>query len=184
MCAKQASINIKIEPILPKPQDFPVHLDKKIKAAVKDVLLGPVKTQLQGAQQKRIKYWQTKPTFTGQYRVMGDNLVLLMTLSGSDKAKSRWRWVSLGTNRKGRHVTAVRAGAMVFKRYKAKTGPNNVYGTAGNPRRYGEKMVFVKPKRIKMSSIKARHFEDHIVKEEKKEITNKVIKAIQRALKD
>lgn len=164
---------IYVVPIKPKHDNYPMNIMDKIEPAVRYSLTTEVKNTLAGALDKRIKLWRSQPKFVGVYRRPTSNeMVLTIVIGGSELAKNRWKWVSLGTRRTG----TIRAGyfVMKFRRYVPKTLPGNTYGRPA-PRRIGPTYY---SEEVKASSIEPREFETHVVKEEAYKVYRIVKKSI------
>lgn len=168
---------IKIEGIYPKDREFPYSLARTIDKEIKVVLTTAVKTRLKNGLSKRVANWRKRPRFSWKYTRTGFGHELFVFPSGGDGIVSIYKWVSGGTNRSG-FVSAKNAPNLVFRtKYKARTAPGNVYGR--RRQKYGPLFV---GKKVKKSSIPAREFEKHVVREERRQIEEQIKRVIYKSI--
>ena len=161
-------------PIIPD-KNFLTNIMPAVEAATRNALTGTVKNILAQAMEKRVTYWRAKPHFIGVYRRVAGDMVLLVTPSGSELAQKRWLWTSRGTRKSWRYA---KHGYMRFKKYNPKTRPGNVYGIGGS-RTSGPTM---RAKKV-YTGVEARHFEEHIVDEQRQRIIYDITQAINQAVR-
>src|SRR3990167_3687913 len=150
----------------------------KIDAAIEATLKGCVKRVLKDAFQKRTNNWSHRPEWVGrfayQYLKYGHDPSMTVFPRGSNR--DIYVWVSRGT--RGRVITAVKAPMLRYRIYTPKTKVSNSYGGPGTY--YGP---IKKAKSVYNPGIEARHFEEHIIKEEERGIHVAIQAAVLKASK-
>jgi len=161
-------IRIDINPIYPKPTDYPVNLVPKIDSAIYNALVGPIFNRLRSALNKRVMTWEGRPIFAKRYRrPTVDSFELTVFPSGDAKIVRIYKWVSLGTE--GYPIRVKNAPVLKWRRYYARTAPGNRYGMRA--RYYGQWHSAVE---VWHTGIAPRDFEGHVVDEEGKKISRDI----------
>lgn len=169
-------VNIKIKGIFP-PKNVMSKKGDAVFVALRNTLKGEVADRVKSAMKRRTENWASAPVMKDSYRELATRLVL--TVEPFGRGKSKWVMLSLGVPE---HPIGPRRKKFLFIRggkggYKPHTTAGGGFGGPGSygSNNYYTQATFIHP------GVKARKFEDFIIKDEEAGIREVLRRAVERA---
>jgi len=160
----------------------PRTIFERAKKEVIKTLDGPIRRTLEKDMRNTVKNWNTAPKFNGKLTTPLGGRQVWLTILPSGRGSLNWKRVSGGV--KGHPIKPVRKTRLVFPpKYTPHTTSGGGTGGPGrySPPRGSAGMVYAK--KVKWPGIKARKFNERIIKKRKKGIQKDLIKSVERGIK-